>query len=272
MTQRASLREGRRPGVVLDLDGTIWVDGRLIPGAADCIQWLQRRGYPRVYLTNNPVRPETYAARLTELGLPTRAGEVISASTILKDYLKQTAPQATLYVLADPEVRAQFEPDFRFSDDPAAIDVVIATSPTALDYAGLTIAFRAIRRGARFVATNADPSWVSLDNVEVPHAGAVIGALEASAKRPVELVAGKPSMLAAEQVRQSLDRPSAEIVVVGDSLDTDVRFARENGMRSILVLTGVARRDDLALAEVQPDQTLDSIAGLPGLLEPDATE
>jgi HAD superfamily hydrolase (TIGR01450 family) len=272
MTQRASLREGRRPGVVLDLDGTIWVDGRLIPGAADCIQWLQRHGYPLVYLTNNPVRPETYAARLTKLGLPTRAGEVISASTILKDYLKETAPQATLYVLADPEVRAQFEPDFRFSDDPAAIDVVIATSPTALDYAGLTIAFRAIRRGARFVATNADPSWVSLDNVEVPHAGAVIGALEASTKKTVELVAGKPSSLAAERVRRCLDRSAAEIVVVGDSLHTDVRFARENGMRSILVWTGVARRDDLGLAEVQPDHALDSIAGLPGLLEPDATE
>jgi len=272
MTQRASLREGRRPGVVLDLDGTIWVDGRLIPGAADCIRWLQRRGYPRVYLTNNPVRPETYAARLTELGLPTRAGEVISASTILKDYLKQTAPQATLYVLADPEVRSQFEPDFRFSDDPAAIDVVIATSPTALDYAGLTIAFRAIRRGARFVATNADPSWVSLDNVEVPHAGAVIGALEASTKKTVELVAGKPSSLAAERVRRCLDRSAAEIVVVGDSLHTDVRFAHENGMRSVLVLTGVARQEDMESAEIQPDHALDSIAGLPGLLEPDATE
>jgi HAD superfamily hydrolase (TIGR01450 family) len=253
--------------VVLDLDGTIWVDGRLIPGAADCIQWLQRRGYPLVYLTNNPVRPETYAARLTELGLPTRAGEVISASTILKDYLKQTAPQATLYVLADPEVRSQFEPDFRFSDDPAAIDVVIATSPTALDYAGLTIAFRAIRRGARLVATNADPWWIGPDHQEVPHAAAVIGALEASAKRSVDLMAGKPSPLAAKWVQQHLDRPAREIIVVGDNLETDVRFAQENGMRSALVLTGVTRRADLGAPGSGADIALESIAGLPAWLE-----
>lgn len=257
----------RRPGVVLDLDGTIWVDGRLIRGAADSIRWLRRNDYPLVYLTNNPVRPETYAARLTDCGLPTSAAEVITASGILKGYLKQTAPQATLYVLADPDVRAQFEPDFRLSDDPAAIDIVIATSPTGLDYAGLTIAYRAIRGGARFVATNADPSYVGPDDLEVPHAAAVIGALEASAKRPVEFVAGKPSALAAEQVRQSLHRPSVEIIVVGDSLDTDVRFARANGMRSVLVLTGVARREDLASAAIQPDYTLDSIAGLPEWLE-----
>lgn len=260
-------REVRRPGVVLDLDGTIWVDGWMIPGALDCIGRLKSNGYPLVYLTNNPVRPETYAARLTERGLPTAADEVITASGILKDFLKQTTPQATLYVLADPDVRTQFEPEFQFSDDPTAIDVVIATSPTALDYRSLTIAFRALRRGARLVATNADPSWIGPDHQEVPHAGAVIGALEASARRSVDLVAGKPSPLAAERVQRHLDRPASEIVVVGDNLDTDVRFARENGMRSALVLTGVTRRTDLGRPGSQPDVTLDSIADLPAWLE-----
>jgi NagD protein len=257
----------RRPGIVLDLDGTIWVEGRLITGAFECIQWLQANEYPLLYLTNNPVRPMAYASRLTAHGLPTSPAEVITASGILKDYLAETAPGANLFILADPDVRAQFEPDFRLSEDPAVIDVVIATSPAALDYDGLTVAYRALRRGARFLATNADPSCVAPDGLEVPHAAAVIGALEASTKRKVEVVAGKPSRLAAERVLRRLDRSPAEILVVGDSLDTDVRFACENGMASVLVLTGVAQRDDLAHSSWTPVHVLDSIAGLPALLE-----
>jgi NagD protein len=251
----------------LDLDGTIWIDGRMIPGALECLQWLREAGYSVVYLTNNPVRPEAYAGRLSAGGVPTSPDEVITASGILQEHLKETAPGASLYVLADPDVRAQFEPDFRLSDDPAEIDVVIATSPAALDYESLTIAYRALRRGARFLATNADPSWVSPDGLEVPHAAAVIGALEASTKRKVELVAGKPSRLAAERVQRRLDRPPSEILVVGDNLDTDVRFASENGMTSVLVLTGVAQRGDLADTSWAPGHVLESIAGLPALLQ-----
>jgi HAD superfamily hydrolase (TIGR01450 family) len=257
----------RLPGVVLDLDGTIWVDGRMIPGALECLHWLRSAGYPVVYLTNNPVRPEAYAARLSAGGVPTSPDEVITASSILQEYLRETAPGATVYVLADPDVRAQLEPSFRLSEDPAEIDVVIASSPTALDYDGLTVAYRALRRGARFLATNADPSCVAPDGLEVPHAAAVIGALEASTKRKVELVAGKPSRLAAERAQSRLGRMPSEILVVGDSLDTDVRFACENGMASVLVLTGVAQRDDLADSSWTPGHVLDSIAGLPALLE-----
>ena len=259
--------EQRRPGIVMDLDGTVWVGGRMIAGALECLRWLRETGFPLVYLTNNPVRPETYASRLTARGLPTEPDDVITASTILRDHLREILPRARLFVLSDPDVRAQFEPDFAFSEDPAAIDVVIATSPMTLDNAGLTIAFRALRRGARFMATNADPSWVSPEGVEVPHAAAVIGALEASTKRHVELVAGKPSRLAAERVQRRLDRPPGEILVVGDNVDTDVRFACENGMASVLVLTGVAQRDDLEHSTWTPVHVLDSIARLPALME-----
>jgi len=259
------------PGIVLDLDGTIWIDGRMIPGALDCLRWLRETGYPVIYLTNNPVRPEAYAERLSAGGVLTSPDEVITASGILLEHLRETSPGACVYVLADPDVSAQFEADFRLSEDPAEIDVVIATSPAALNYEGLTIAYRALQRGARFLATNADPSWVSPDGMEVPHAAAVIGALQASAKRNVELVAGKPSRLAAERVQRRLDRPPAEILVVGDNLDTDVRFACENGMASVLVLTGVAQRSDLADTDWMPGHVLDSIAGLPALLnEPSA--
>ncbi|MBM3123302.1 MAG: hypothetical protein FJZ97_14120, partial [Chloroflexi bacterium] len=109
--------EGRRPGIVMDLDGTVWVGGRMIAGALECLAWLKQAGFPLVYLTNNPVRPESYASRLTGRGLPTEPDEVMTASTILKDHLREVMPSARLFVLSDPDVRAQFEPEFAFSDD-----------------------------------------------------------------------------------------------------------------------------------------------------------
>jgi NagD protein len=256
-----------RMGIVMDLDGTVWVDGRMIPGAAECLRWLRSSGFPLVYLTNNPVRPEVYASRLARHGLPTEEAEVITASAILRDYLQQTAPGATLFVLADEDVRTQFEPGFGFSDDPARIDVVVATAPTMLDYRGLIIAHRALCNGARFVATNGDPACPAPDGGEVPHAAALIAALEATTRRRPECVAGKPSALAADQVRRRLGRPAQEILVVGDSLDTDMRFARDNGMQSALVLTGVGRAERAADPVSAPDHILSSLADLPALLQ-----
>ncbi len=66
-----------RPGVVMDLDGTVWLGGRMIAGALECLRWLREAGFPLVYLTNNPVRPETYALRLTGRGLPTEPAEFL---------------------------------------------------------------------------------------------------------------------------------------------------------------------------------------------------
>lgn len=266
MTAATRPPDARPPGIVLDLDGTIWEDRRALPGAAECVRWLRTNAYPLIYLSNNPIRPAALAVRLTDMGLPTAAEEVITACVILKDYLREIAPGARLYAVGDPRIRDQFEPEFTFDDDPARIEVVIAAPPTLLDYASLTIAFRALRRGARFVATNADASFVAEDHHEKPHTAAVIGALEASARRRVEMVAGKPSALAAEHVCRRLGRATTDVVVVGDNLDTDVAFARANGMRSVLVLTGVARPEDLTSAAFAPDHVLPSIADLPALL------
>ena len=96
-----SAAAGRRPGLVMDLDGTVWIGGRMIAGALDCLRWLKETGFPLVYLTNNPVRPEGYASRLSMHGLPTEPDEVMTASTILKDHLLEVMPRARLFVLAD---------------------------------------------------------------------------------------------------------------------------------------------------------------------------
>ena len=146
--------------------------------------------------------------------------------------------------------------------------MVIASFDRTFDYRKLNIGFQALRRGARFLATNADATC-PVAGGEIPDAGAVIGALEGCSKRQVELVVGKPSPHIIEAALEQLDRPASHCLMVGDRLETDILMGQRAGMATALVLTGVTRREDLTHAPLQPDYVLDSIAELPGLLEGD---
>ncbi len=146
--------------------------------------------------------------------------------------------------------------------------MVVVSCDRTFDFRKLNIAFQALRRGACFLAVNADAT-APVPGGKIPDAGAVIGALEGCSKRKVELVVGKPSPLMVEAALERLGRPASECLLVGDSLETDILMGHRAGMTTALVLTGVTRRADLAHPPVRPDYVLESIAGTPRLLGSD---
>lgn len=222
---------------------------------------LHRRGCPLLFTTNALEPPAEQAARLARCGIPARPEEIVQAPMVLLRYLEEQMPGATLFVIGDPPLLEALSASFRLSDDPTEIDVVIASCDRSFDYRKLTVGFQALKRGARFIATNDDPV-APVEGGELPDAGAVIGALEGCSGRKVEAVVGKPSLLFARVALERLGRPAPECVVVGDSLKTDILMGHRAGMRTALVLTGVTRPDELKDAPVQPDFVLESIAAL----------
>ena len=152
---------------------------------------------------------------------------------------------------------------FKLSEDPALIDVVVASFDRGFDYHKLTIGFQALKRGARFLATNMDATF-PLPEGELPDAAAVIAALEACSKRQLELNVGKPSPLMLEAAMERLDLEAADLLLVGDRLETDILMGINAGIRTVLVLTGASQRTDLEQSQLKPDAVLDSIAELPG--------
>jgi NagD protein len=258
----------RRPGIILDLDGTVYLDECLIPGARETIQWLRDRAYPIVFVSNKPLKSRAdYAAKLTRLGVPTRPDEVINSSLVLVRHMSLKMPAAAVYPVGEaPLLEELAAAGFRISEDPDEIEVVVASFDRTFDYGKLNSAFQALRRGARFFATNADATC-PVEGGEIPDAGAVIGALEGCSRREVELVMGKPSPLILEVALEQLDRRAGECLMVGDRLETDVLMGQRAGMTTALVLTGVTRREDLSGAPVRPDHVLGSIAEIPGLFE-----
>jgi NagD protein len=252
-------------GVIFDLDGTVYLSDHLIPGARQVIEQLRGQGRRMVFVSNKPLQSRAdYAAKLTRLGVPTHPDDVINSSLVLTRYLSRQMPGATVFAIGEPPLLEELAAGFRLSEDPDEIEVVIASFDRTFDYRKLNIGFQALRRGARFFATNADATC-PVAGGEIPDAAAVIGALEGCSKRKVELVVGKPSPLIVEVALEQLGLPAGECLMVGDRVETDILMGHRAGMTTALVLTGVTRPADLAHAPAQPDYVLESIAEVPAL-------
>lgn len=255
-------------GVIVDLDGTVYRGGQLIPGARETIERMHRHAHPLVFVTNAIETVAEHVDKLSALGVQASPNEIINSALVLVHHLCREMPGACVFAIGDPPLLEQLAPYFQFSDDPNEIDVVIASTDRAFNYRKLNIAFQALRHGARFWATNADATWPLLGG-DIPDAGAIIGALEGCTGRKVEVVAGKPSSLVVEVALERLRRTARECLLIGDSLRSDIAMGKQAGMMTALVLTGVTRRKDLDHAPVKPDYVLESIAEVPRLFDKD---
>ena len=168
---------------LFDLDGTIYLGDQLLPGAGELIGALRDRGLPVRFLSNNPTSdPEQYAAKLTRLGLPTPAAEIVNTVVTMTRWLLEHAPGAVVYPIAEaPLHRALERAGIRTSSDPAEIDVVVASYDRGFTYEKLQIAFDAIwfHRRARLVATNPDRYCPFPGGRGEPDCAAIVAAIEA---------------------------------------------------------------------------------------------
>ena len=252
-------------GYVFDLDGTLYLGDHLLPGAAETVAAIRAAGGRVAFLTNKPLElPAAYAAKLTELGIPARPEEVVSSTDALLRYLAREAAGTTILPIAETVVvdllrAAGFPVLDPAIDDPTRADVVVVSWDRTFDYARLLAAFRAVRAGARIVATNPDPFCPTPDG-DLPDCAAMLAAIEASTGGRAEAIVGKPSPHMAAALLDRLALPADDTILVGDRLLTDVRMAHEAGMASALVLTGATRLEALVDAPVTPDYVLRGVA------------
>jgi phosphoglycolate/pyridoxal phosphate phosphatase family enzyme len=247
-------------GFIFDLDGTVYLGERLLPGAKAVIPALRADGRRMCFLSNKPIQSrEEYAAKLTRLGVPAEVDEVINSSYVLARYLAREAPGARCFVIGEPPLIAELaRAGLRPVDGPQADYVVVAFDRT-FDYRKLDVALQAVKRyGARLIGTNPDRTC-PVEDGEIPDAAGMIGAVEGVTGRKVEPIVGKPSPITLEVALQRLALTPAECAVVGDRLETDITMGKAAGLATILVLTGVTRPGDPAIARWQPDHVIESL-------------
>jgi 4-nitrophenyl phosphatase len=235
----------------------------------DIFNALTLRTIPFLLATNNSMAtPASYVERMAEMGVTISADEVQTSATATRDFLKEELPpDAAILAVGMPALGEQLSDGTAFrilhDDDPATdADAVVVGLDLAFTYTKLRRAMEAITHGARFVATNADATLPNEGGFQ-PGAGSIVAAIAmASGKQPI--VVGKPEPLMMQKGVEQLGFDAAHTVMVGDRLDTDIAAGHRAGLMTALVLTGVAKREDLASAEVLPDYVF---ADLPALMQ-----
>lgn len=257
-------------GVLIDLDGTVYVGDRCLPGIPQAIQRLRDLGMRILFVTNNSTRPpEALAEKLRGMDIPCTEEEVLTSSMAVARHLE---PGRALWIGMEGLQVALSRGGFELVEqdaepaDGASLDYVVVGLDRQLAQPKAERAARCIRAGAQFVATNRDRK-VNTNRGFVTGAAKTVGAVADLAGIEPRVV-GKPEQPIFDQAIAALGMEPHEIAMVGDSLLTDVLGGRRAGLHTVLVLSGVTSRLDLESEEardpagdpVEPDETYDDLA------------
>ena len=248
--------------VLIDLDGTIFVGDKLVPGAADAIASLRRGNIPMRFGTNISRMPRTALVKsLYNMGLEVELEEVLTAPLAAASWLEKKGLW-NLALRVGPSTYADFAHFTMNETSPQA--VVIGDMGKDWDFTMLNEAFQHIMDGATFIALHQNRHWDTGNGLAMD-AGAFVTALEYATQKKAKIL-GKPSRAFFAAAAESMGVDLFNMAVVGDDLKTDIEGANACDAASILVRTGKFREDDLFSAKTKPDLTLDSIASLPAAL------
>ena len=249
--------------VICDLDGVVYLSRTALPGAGDALREIERRGYHLVFATNAPLRTaEEAAAHIAAVsGYPADAGQVVtSAMAALETLMPADCPILVFGERGLAETLAGH--GLALTDEPAEARTVVVGLDRHLTYDRLRITADALRAGARFVASNRDPTYPT-ETGPWPGGGAIVAALETATGRVAEVV-GKPHPPMRAALRRRL-RPGPTWVV-GDRPETDLALAKAEGWTAVLVLTGVVTDPHGVSPGLRPDLVVPSLAEFPAHL------
>jgi len=254
----------RYRGYLFDLDGTIYLGEELIPGADVAVASLRERGARVLFLSNKPIaRRESYAEKLTRLGIPATVDDVVNSPLASARYLAAEHPDAQVMVLGEAALRDELtDAGVSLTEDPAQTDIVLVSWDRQITYAQFDAAHQALVGGARFFSTNPDTVCPLEGGRTVPDSGANIAYLEASTGRELEVMIGKPSPIITTMALAGIGLSARDCLMVGDRLDTDMAMGETAGLDTALVLTGVTSREQAAKSDRHPTYTLESVAEL----------
>jgi NagD protein len=238
---------------LIDMNGVLVQDEQLLPGAEEFIAWLKATGRRFLVLTSDSVYTQRdLAARLARSGLDVPAEAIWTSAVATAQFLAEQRPEGTAYTLGEAGLTAALhEVGYILSErDP---DYVVLGETRSYSLERLTLAIRLIVGGARFIATNPEPTGLSQQGLQ-PGTGAVAALISRAT--------GIEPYIVMRSGLRAIGAHSASTVLIGDRMDTDIVAGIEAGMQAILVLSGVDKRETLDRFPYMPSRIVDSVADL----------
>jgi glycerol 3-phosphatase-2 len=251
-------------GLLVDLDGVVWVGREPVPGAAETLRALLEGGKEIVFVTNNPARaPEVYVERLRAAGIAIGDGRVVTAGTATARLAaEQLGGPGQVFVIGAPGFHDSVREtglELLVGEAARGADAVLVSGHREFDYEELLTATLALQGGAALFATSRDPTLPMPDGAW-PGTGAILAAVETASGKRAE-IGGKPERHLFEQARALI--PGAKrVAMVGDRIASDIEGGRQAGLETVLVLSGASSRAEAEAAEPPPDHVLDDLTGL----------
>jgi HAD superfamily hydrolase (TIGR01450 family) len=249
-------------GLLVDLDGVVWIGRELIPGSVDALAALLDRGLEIVFVTNNPGKPAPeYAERLREAGIPVPDDRVVTAGEATAGLAAEQGGDTAFVIGAPAFHETVAAAGLRPLEGEAGreADVVLVSGHRGFDYDELLTATLALQRGAALFATSHDPT-LPMPGGAWPGTGAVLAAVETASGATAE-IGGKPEPHLFEMARERI-AAAKRVAMVGDRVSSDIEGGRRAGLETILVLSGATSREQADRAVPPPDHIARDLAAL----------
>ncbi|MEN9706879.1 MAG: hypothetical protein RIS31_445 [Actinomycetota bacterium] len=243
-----------------DMDGVLVHEGHVLPGAEELITKWQNEKTPFLVLTNNSIyTPRDLSARLRAGGLDVPEDRIWTSALATASFLQSQNPKGSAYVIGETGLTQALH-DVGYIQTDNNPDYVVLGETRNFNFENLTKAIRLINGGARFIATNPDPTGPSTEGV-LPATGSVAALItKATGKHPY--IVGKPNPMMFRSAMRKIGAHSESTGMIGDRMDTDVVAGIEAGLHTVLVLTGIADQKEIERYPFRPTEILNSVEDL----------
>ena len=249
----------------LDMDGTIYLGEQWIDGAMEFLHRIEETGRSYVFLTNNSSKnAAVYVEKLQRMGLNVGEERIVTSGQAAIHYLQHHFPDAKVFLLGNSMLREEFAQAGIILEEEHP-DVVMTAFDTSLDYQKMCKVCDHVRAGLPYLATHPDYNCPT-ETGFIPDVGAIHAFIHASAFRYPDRIIGKPNADIIDYLCTRVNTSREEIAMVGDRLYTDIAAGRNNGLKSILVLSGEATMEDVRRSDVLPHLIFDSVKDIAGML------
>ena len=264
------LNFNQKKGFICDMDGVIYHGNRILPGVAEFIQWLQDEEKEFLFLTNNSgYTPRELNQKLARMGLDVPEEHFYTSALATAAFLKGQAPGCSVFAIGEAGLlNALYDAGITMND--VNPDYVVVGEGRSYSLDTLTKATNLVLSGAKLIGANSDVCG-PIENGIAPACRALIAPIE-MATGTQAYFCGKPNPLMMRTGLRLLNCHSAEAVMVGDRMDTDVISGMESGMSTVLVLSGVSTRETLKKYAYRPSVVLNGVGDIASLARSSKTE
>ena len=250
----------KKKGFICDMDGVIYHGNKILPGVPEFIDWLYREKKEFLFLTNNSgYTPRELQQKLARMGLDVPEEHFYTSALATAEFLREQAPGCSVYVIGEAGLtNALYDAGITMND--VNPDYVVIGEGRAYSLDTLTHATNLVMRGAKLIGANSDLSG-PIENGIAPACRALVAPIEMATGKKAYFC-GKPNPLMMRTGLKRLNCHSADAVMVGDRMDTDVISGLECGMNTILVLSGVSDADTPSTYAYSPSMVLPGVGDI----------